>query len=399
MTGRILHLGVGNFHRAHQAWYTQAARGWQITGVSLRSPALRDKLQGQGFDYTLALKDARGTRLERITVLDDILFADDPAGIKAAGHQADIIMLTVTEKGYHLGPDGQLDLEAPAIKADLSGDTHTIYPFLLGALEGRDKPVTILSCDNLTANGDSLRAALSRFAQACGKALTAEVRFPNAMVDRITPATTDALREEVAKGGMACAAPVETEVFTEWVIEDDFAGPRPAWEVAGAQIVPDAAPYEMRKLRMLNGAHSALAYAGLLKGQDYIHQAVADPELRALINGVFDEASATLPAPVETDSYRAALLDRFANPALKHSLRQIAMDGSLKLPVRLIGTISDLNGATPHCRKAVAAWMQFVQQEVAQGRALDDPKATQISAACAGDDPENALARIIGYSA
>ncbi|WP_299195020.1 mannitol dehydrogenase family protein [uncultured Litoreibacter sp.] len=404
----ILHFGIGNFHRAHQAWYTHhanlaAGEDWSIIGVSLRSPAMRDTLNPQGFDYTLAIRDAAGETLDRISVLDDILFADpnDTTAQEAvlnAAIKADIITLTVTEKGYHLGPDGQLDLDHAAIRADLAGTPTTVYSYLFHALQKRDAPVTIISCDNLSANGDSLSTALDRFAGAMGKKNWPETSFPNTMVDRITPATTDALRNHVANKDMRCASPVETETFCEWVIEDRFVTPRPAWDKVGAQIVTDATPYELRKLRLLNGAHSALAYAGTLAGFEYVHQAIAEPELRALVNGIFDEASATLPSGIETENYRAALLDRFANPALKHRLRQIAMDGTLKLPVRLLGTIEAHDGRAPWCRKAVEAWMDFAISETWAGSVVDDPKSADIKAACTGETPKADLAKLIGYT-
>lgn len=411
---RILHFGIGNFHRAHQAWYTHQANAedgpdWSITGVSLRSPAIRDRLAPQNFNYTLVIRDAVGESLEQVSVIDDILFAsemtkaamfEDPspsARILEAAYNAEIITLSVTEKGYHLGPDGKLDLDHPNIQADLAGIPTTIYYYLFHALHLRQTPVTIISCDNLTANGDTLRDAVQRFAEAKDLHLWAKASFPNTMVDRITPATTDMLRDHARAKGMPCAVPVETESFSEWVIEDKFAGPRPAWDKVGVQIVDDARPYELRKLRMLNGAHSALAYGGLLAGYDYVHQAVADPELRAMIEGIFEEAAATLPK-IETHAYRAALQERFANPNLNHSLRQIAMDGSQKLPVRLLGTIADYRGRAEACHRAVAAWIRFAQAEVEAGRALDDPKAAAIAEACTSRHPAKALAQIIGYT-
>ncbi len=406
---RILHFGIGNFHRAHQAWYTHRANqikgtDWSITGVSLRSPAIRDTLSPQNFDYTLAIRDADGEALERVSVINDILFAGDgdtvaQSAILKAACEAEIIMLTITEKGYHLAPDGTLDLDHPNIQADLAGIPTTIYYYLFHALHLRETPATIISCDNLTANGDTLRDAVQRFADAKQLNMRAKVSFPNTMVDRITPATTDALRDHVKAAGMACAAPVETERFSEWVIEDKFVTPRPAWDNVGVQIVADASPYELRKLRMLNGAHSALAYAGTLAGHQFVHQAIADPDLRALAEGIFAEAGATLPDGMEFANYAAALLDRFANPALNHQLRQIAMDGTLKLPVRLLGTVDARGGDAPMCRRAVEAWMEFAIAETWAGSVLDDPKAAEIKAACTGETPKADLAKLIGYTA
>lgn len=394
---RLTHLGLGNFHRAHQAWYTAQAGGWQITGVSLRSPRMRDLLAPQGFDYTLAIRDAGAERLERVTVITDILFApEQPEAVLHALATCDVITLTITEKGYCLGSDGRLNLDHPDIKSDLAGNQKTALWYLVHGLVRRSSPATVISCDNLSHNGDTLRQAVETYAGAAGLNLPKGLAFPNTMVDRITPATTDALRDHVAAKGLPCAAPVATERFSEWVIEDRFAGQRPTWEKAGAQIVADARPYELRKLRMLNGAHSALAYAGLLAGHDYVHEAVADPKLRALVEGVFDEAAATLRA-IETQDYRAALLERFANPSLNHSLRQIAMDGSQKLPVRLLSTINEHPARADACHKSVAAWMEFVLQETKAGRALDDPNSALLAQACASPNPGDALGRLIGY--
>ncbi|MEM7472719.1 MAG: mannitol dehydrogenase family protein [Pseudomonadota bacterium] len=397
MSRRILHLGLGNFHRAHQAWYTQnAGDGWNITGVSLRSPNIRDALAPHGYDYTLAIRDAGGERLEKMTVLEDILFAKEQSEqVLEAIAKADLITLTITEKGYCLGPDNRLNKSHPEIEQDLSGELTSAIGYLAHGLARRDTPVTVMSCDNLSANGHALESALREFAALASLDLPVGLTFPSTMVDRITPATTPALSTHIAALGLPDAAPVETETFSEWVIEDTFAGPRPAWEKAGAQIVKDAAPFELRKLRLLNGAHSALAYAGLLKGYDYVHEAIADPDLRAMVEGIFTEASKTLPSAVETLSYRAALLSRFENPNLHHKLRQIAMDGTQKLPVRLLGTIHDLGGDAPNCRKGVAAWIDFALSEHAAGRALDDPRAGDITKAC--PEPQ-ALAKLIGYT-
>ncbi|MEM6408955.1 MAG: mannitol dehydrogenase family protein [Pseudomonadota bacterium] len=398
MTRRIVHLGVGNFHRAHQAWYTQQAGGWSITGVSLRSPRLRDQLAPQGFDYTLAIRDAAGEQLEQITVIDSILFAPEQSqAVLDAIASADLITLTITEKGYCLGPDGKLDLANPDIKSDLAGTPTSAIGYLTHGLAKRKTPGTVISCDNLNANGKALENAVKSFAQAAGFTLPDGLAFPCTMVDRITPATTQALSDHIAAHARPAAAPVETESFTEWVIEDHFAGPRPAWEKAGAQIVPDAAPYKLRKLRMLNGAHSLLAYAGLLKGHEFVHEAIADTALRKKVEGLFNEAAQTLSSAIETKDYAAALLTRFENPNLHHKLRQIAMDGTQKLPVRLLGTISDLNGDAPNAQASIAAWTQFAMSETAAGRTLEDPSADEIASACNSENPAKALKTLIGY--
>jgi fructuronate reductase len=290
MTQRIVHLGVGNFHRAHQAWYTQhanqaAGTDWRITGVSLRRPDMRDALKPQGYVYTLEIDDGSGPRYETVSVIDGILVApEDAGGVAAAiGDAATaLVTLTITEKGYGLrSSDWRLDLNRPDTAADLQGSgPTTAVGFVVAGLARRHAvglaDLTVLCCDNLPDNGKVLGRAVDDFARAKDPALAdwiaANVAFPSCMVDRITPATTDELRQRVATAtDKPDAWPVATEGFSQWVIEDRFSGPRPAWERAGAELVPDVRPYELRKLRMLNGAHSTLAYAGRLAGHEYVH--------------------------------------------------------------------------------------------------------------------------------
>ncbi|WP_415919073.1 mannitol dehydrogenase family protein [Tateyamaria sp. SN6-1] len=393
MLSHILHLGVGNFFRAHQAHYTHNAAGWDITGVSFRSATVRDGLAAQGYRYALVIKDAAGTEITPITCLRDILVApEDPEPVLAriADPATQVITLTVTEKAYCLGPDGRLDLSDAAVHADLIGGAMTVVGALARGLARRTAPVTVLSCDNLPGNGAKLGAAVARFAEAAELHLTARVTFPSCMVDRITPATTDAIRAE-ADDPMA----VPTEAFTEWVVEDDFAAARPDWP--GVQWVTDVAPHEMRKLRMLNGAHSYLAYAGTLAGHVFVHEAVADPVLRHGAAALMAEAAETLPDAVrgQAADYARALLRRFDNPNLHHRLRQIAMDGSQKMPIRIAQTIVARHGPSPALQAAVTAWIDFVRAEVAAGRPLDDPQAAALVNACAAEAPDAALRAMI----
>ncbi|MEL6450376.1 MAG: mannitol dehydrogenase family protein [Pseudomonadota bacterium] len=391
---RILHLGVGNFFRAHQADYTQNSPGWAATGVSFRAPTIRDGLAAQGYAYMLVIKDAAGTEHRQITCLDRMIVgAETPEKVMAAiaDPAVQVITLTVTEKGYHLGPNGRLSLADPAIQADIAGYGLTPVGALARGLAQREAPVTVLSCDNLPDNGPKLAAAVTDFAQAAGLAITCPVTFPASMVDRITPATTDAIRAE-ADDPMA----VPTERFTEWVVEDTFAAARPDWP--GVQWVTDVAPHEMRKLRMLNGAHSYLAYAGTLRGHTYVHEAIADPVLRAGATALMHEAAETLPDTVRAQAapYAQALITRFENPNLHHSLRQIAMDGSQKIPIRIGATLSDRgNTPSPALQAAITAWIGFVRSEVAAGRTLDDPMVDALATACSDRDPELALRHLI----
>ncbi|MFT5342693.1 MAG: fructuronate reductase [Paracoccaceae bacterium] len=381
---RIVHIGTGAFHRAHQAWYIAQAGGWRIDGVSLRSAAVRDALALDNYAYALEIADANGRRIEVIDVIDSVTVAPQAPEAVAkliTRENTALVTITVTEKGYNLRPDGALDMTAMAADiAALSGGGQpvTMPGHLLAGLARRSTPLTIMSCDNLPANGEKLRAALLTLAQAVGIDADRVTRhaFPSTMVDRITPAADDALRVRVAESGAPLHAPVATEAFTEWVIEDNFAGPMPDLAAASAQIVDDVAPHELRKLRMLNGAHSTLAYAGLNKGLTFVHEAVADPELRSLARAVMDEAAATLPDAVRTEAstYADALLRRFENPSLAHSLRQIAMDGSLKLPIRILRTMDDRDDS-PACARALLEWEMWLDTEFAAGRTPDDPAA------------------------
>ncbi|KPA23206.1 Polyol:NADP oxidoreductase [Shimia sp. SK013] len=408
---RIFHIGVGNFFRAHQAVFTQGLAGWEIVGASLRSPHMAEALAAQGGAYTLAVKDRSGTQFQKIDVLKDVLVAprDPDAALQRIADPATVIVtITVTENGYCLAPDGTLDLSNEGVALDLDTGAAVTLPALLArGLARRRKakagPITVMSCDNLAENGRKLGAAVKAFAKAAG--LDADVtapdfvRFPNAMVDRITPATTDALRQEVAdQTGWADAAPVETEAFAEWVIEDDFAGPRPDWERSGAVFVEDVAPFEMRKLRMLNGAHSYLAYTGQMAGHTYVHEAIADPELRADVRNLFSVVQATLPVTSarDADAYGRALVERFENPGLKHELAQIAQDGSLKIPIRW-GNLPRHGRGMLLLSKGLSAWVAWVCREVAAGRPVQDPSAARIAEVCKGCEiPEGAVPDLLG---
>lgn len=416
---RIVHLGLGNFHRAHQAWYTARANAldplgpqWAITGVAIRSTALRDAMAGQGNRYSLGIRGADGLKVEELAVHDRVLVAAENAGAvlaEIADPETQIITLTVTEKGYYLDPaTGRLDMRAPEIAADLAGDLpHTAIGLLARGLAMRAAvdggPVTVLSCDNISGNGSKLAAAVADFLEGSGHGMGIRASFPDTMVDRITPATSPALKAEIdAASGHASAAPVMTEAFSEWVIEDSFVGPRPDWHRVGADIVRDVAPFEMRKLRLLNAAHSWLACAGQLAGHEFVHQAIADPALRTGVERLWDEAGRSLPAGIADTlpAYRAALIARFSVPEMRHALAQIAMDGSLKLRERLVPVILENKGEAPQAVATIAAWIAYLRRELARGRAISDPNARDLTGLIrAGDDPgdmSTAIARLIG---
>ncbi|GAA1615132.1 mannitol dehydrogenase family protein [Kribbella karoonensis] len=394
----IVHLGIGAFHRAHQAVVTERAAvatgetRWGITGVSQRSATVRDQLAPQDGLYSVLERGLGDPSIQVIGSVRDVLTApDDPEAVVAriADPAVSVVTLTVTEKGYRAAGDG-LDLDDPEIRADLTGrPPRTVVGQLAAALARRDEPLTILSCDNLVANGPFLRKLVTDYVDALGKVPAAfeATRFPAGMVDRIVPATTDADRDEAARMlGVRDEAVVVAEPFLQWVIENDFAGPRPAWERGGAVLTADVAPWEQAKLRMLNATHSMLAYLGALRGYETIAEAVRDEELGGLARQLMtDDVIPTLTPPDGLDlaAYGETVLERFENPALKHRTRQVAMDGSVKLPVRMLGTVRDRldAGAEPRTISlAVAAWMVYVLRTPD----LDDPQAARLQSAVAG---------------
>ncbi len=402
---RILHIGLGNFHRAHQAWYTaRSGEGWRFTGIAMTNGDVLNAMAEQG-GYTLGVRGTNGLRAEWIGVHDRLILAcRDPDGVLAAFADSNlhIVTMTVTEKGYCLSPaDGLLDLTHPAIRSDLAYAPRSAIGLLVHGLARRAAsglpPLTVISCDNLSDNGRRLEAAVETIAAAAGLQIEPDNRFPNSMVDRITPAATEELAQEIAHAsGWPDRAPVMTESFSEWVVEDKFAGPRPDWDKAGVEIVPDVAPYEWRKLRLLNSAHSFLAYAGQLAGHSFVHQAMTDPALREGVRRLWDEGAATLPDAVRSTApaYCRALTERFSVKEMRHSLAQIAMDGSLKLRERLVPLIQASDYA-PQATEAVSAWIAFVRRAVREGRALQDPNAEQLHDLVMEADDTGALCETI----
>jgi fructuronate reductase len=403
----IVHLGVGAFQRAHQAIYTEATlnagdRRWGIVGASLRSPAVHDALAPQDNLYTLAVRGAEGERLQVIGAIKDVLVApENPEALlrSLCDPAVAIVTLTVTEKGYCYDPaTTALDEKHPDIVHDLAepAQPRTVPGFLVEALrlrrEARTHAFTVLCCDNLPHNGRTVRAIVSRFAELRDSGLAGyirnEVAFPSTMVDRITPATTDEDRAAISRRlGVEDAAPVITEPFSQWVIEDRFPLGRPDWAIAGAEFVRDVAPYENMKLRLLNGSHSTLAYLGYLAGYETVADTMKDVNYRRLAEGVMDDAATTLKMPPGADvaAYKRALMERYANPALKHRTWQICMDGSQKLPQRLLGSISDrLAAGAPIDRlvMGVAGWMRYVTGIDEQGKPIDvrDPLSARLRA-------------------
>ncbi len=394
----IVHFGIGAFHRAHQAWYTDRAmsagdRDWSIVGVSLRSGEVAHQMNPQQGLYTVTERSGEAAKTCIIGAVRDVLVAPhDPEAVVAvlAAPTTRIVSLTITEKGYCRASDGSLD---PALAGEGSV-FHYLAKGLRRRHDARLPGLTLMSCDNLAENGRQFSRLIRAYLERCDPALlawfAAECTCPSTMVDRIVPATTPDDRDAVAEmlDGLRDEAAVSTEPFSQWVIEDRFANGRPAWENVGAELVPDVRPYETAKLRMLNGAHSLLAYAGLAHGHSFVHEAVADPEIRALADQLLRvEAVRTIAvAPGQNlGAYADALLARFANPALNHRLIQIAMDGSQKIPQRWLETLAANQRSGRECPAilaGLAAWLQHVRGDNEEKwGAVDDPAASAMKSA------------------
>lgn len=419
----IVHFGIGAFHRAHQAVFTEdaaAATGenhWGILGVTGRTADVAGQLLPQDCLYGVLVKGALETELRLIGSVRDVAWpgvdSEKVAETLASPH-VHLATLTITEKGYLRGAEGRIDLTHPAVQHDLTligrelaGDpglpaSRTPIGLLVRGLARRHRrggePFSVVSCDNLVENGAITGRLVSSLVDALeqgpaerefGAWLAASVTFPSTMVDRIAPATTDADRAEaLAMLGLQDEALVVAEPFAQWVIEDNFAGPRPAWERAGAILTNDVAPYERVKLRVLNATHSLLAWLGALSGYRTIAQTVADEQLRAVALRVIDDdilPTLTAPDGIDLEAYRDSVLERFANPNLAHTTAQVAMDGSQKLPNRLLGTVSDrlAAGVVPEGLALVlAAWITYVAASLRDGApVLDDPAADRLHAA------------------
>ncbi|MDP3342449.1 mannitol dehydrogenase family protein [Frigidibacter sp.] len=421
----IVHLGLGAFFRAHGAIFVaeamQASGGdWGIIGVSLQSPGTRDKLRPQGWAYAALELGPDGETPQVVAVLRDVLVApEDPQAVldAMASPAVKIVSLTVTEKGYcHEPSTGRLNVDHPDIVHDLAGPLPRSAPgFLVRALAARraagTPPFTVLCCDNLPENGRVVRGVVLDLARLIDPGLAdwiaAEGAFPCAMVDRIVPATTAADLDRLeAATGLRDEAPVMHEPFRQWVIEDDFVGgARPDLGAVGVQMVADVTPYEHMKLRMLNGTHSSLAYLGYLAGHETIADTVADPVFARFAGRLWKDEiipALTPPPGEDLEAYADALAARYANPAIRHRTWQIAMDGSQKLPQRILGTIAEGRAAgrpVPGLNLAVAAWMRYTSGTDEAGKPIEvkDPLAPQL-AALWQDDPSATVAGFLALS-
>lgn len=381
---RIVHLGVGNFFRAHQAWYTEHASDtadWGIAAFTGRSAAIAETLAPQEGLYTLVVQGAQGNDYEVIGSLSAVHAAQDVAALR--GYLADpavvIVTSTVTEAGYLRAPGGGADLKDPALAVDVAALREDPARAVVTTLPGKlvagllarraandAAPITFVPCDNVSGNGEMVEAVLRETARAVDPSLEEWIDdncgFVTTMVDRITPRPTEADLAAVRNDrGVDDPAVVVTEPFTEWVLSGEFTGGRPDWESAGARFVEDIDPFETRKLWLLNGSHSLMAYAATILGIDTVYDAIRDPRVRGWVEDWWDVAARHLPLPAEEiQGYRDALVERYENPKIRHLLAQIAADGSQKLPIRIVPALlaDRAAGAMPTgAVRAVAAWV------------------------------------------
>jgi fructuronate reductase len=412
----IVHFGPGAFHRAHQAAYVDALLAhdprWGIAAVSLRTRGTVDALAAQDGLYTLAIRDAEPC-MRVIGAHRRFLGPEDAAQTLAllADPAVGLVTTTVTEKGYCLAADGTLDMAHPDIVHDQSGVAipRSVVGWIVAGLSERRRlglaPFVPMPCDNLASNGAKLHAALVAFAAADNRDLAAwiagEVRVPSTMVDSITPASDDALLADVVDAlGLRDRAPVQREAFTQWVIEE-VGSIGPDLASVGATVTSDVAGYERAKLRILNGAHSTLAYAGLLRGHASVAEAMADADLARFIDAMIREDIAAVLTPVaglDLDTYRAAVLARFRNPAIVHRLDQIAIDGSQKLPYRLGDTLLANRQAGRMPKRVAAAfgcWVAFLMARARSGVAISDPLGTRLAELAADGDAAAVVERLV----
>lgn len=381
---RIVHFGLGAFHRAHQAVYTEHASArsgepWGIVAVAPRSAPVVAAMRAQDCLYSVTERRADGPVTRVVgSVTEALAMRPDAARVDALLASADVTVLTstITEKGHHRRTGtGELDTRAPEIAADLAtretGELSTVVGRIAAGLAARMRssgaPITLVSCDNMAANGDALAAVVRGFLEASRWPdrrdvldwMAASVAFPSTVVDRIVPATTDTDRHAARSAlGVRDAVPVVGEPYRQWVLQDSFAGPRPPWELDGALFVPDVAPYQLTKLRLLNGAHSALAYVGAAAGRTTVADVLATDWGERLVRDLCAEVGPTLPAGgPDPAAYADDLVERFRNPGMRHLLRQIGSDGSLKIPERWFDALRAARAPTPVLELALAAWV------------------------------------------
>ncbi len=427
---RMVHVGVGGFYRAHQAIYTDdllagdSDSGYCGVGLLKHDARMRDVMRDQNCLYTVVERDNTGDQARVVGSVAEFLFApDDPEAVleKMASPGTQIVALTITEGGYYVHQGtGEFDAEHPDIRRDLADPHHPScsFGYLLEAADRRRTrglaPFTLMSCDNIQGNGDVTKKMLLAFAELRDPALRnwmeANVAFPNSMVDRITPATTEEHRALVReKFGIDDEWPVTTESFKQWVIEDHFSQGRPAWEKVGAQMTSDVLPYEKMKLRLLNASHQAICYSGMLMGLTFAHEALAEPLIRGLMEAMMDvEVTPLLPRPTGIDltEYKATLVERFANPAIRDQLSRIGTEGSARIPKFVLPSVAEQlqrSGPIDRLSYTVASWFRSLsgQGDAGQTVPVIDPMEAKLRerAKEGGKDPGPLLAMREVFSA
>ena len=391
VTPGVVHVGVGGFHRAHQAMYHDrlmnqgTALDWGICGVGVMAADRRMKqvLDAQDGLYTLVLKHSDGTYEPRVigSIVQYLYAPDDPEAVieKMAAESTRIVSLTITEGGYNVSDlTGEFDVTNPEVIGDLKPGAvpRTAFGLITEALRRRCKrglpSFTVMSCDNLQDNGYRSKLAFTTFARLrdpeLGEWVERQTRFPNSMVDRITPVTTDADRAEIRERfGIEDQWPVVCEPYTQWVLEDSFTAGRPRFEQAGVQVVDRVEPYELMKLRLLNGSHQAMAYFGYLAGYRLVHEAAQDPLFQAFLLGYMDkEATPTLaPVPgVDLDGYKYTLIERFSNPQIRDTIARLCADSSDRIPKWLLPVVREQLANGGEIRRSagvVASWARYAE--------------------------------------
>ncbi|MBD1909460.1 MULTISPECIES: mannitol dehydrogenase family protein [unclassified Leptolyngbya] len=405
ITDGIVHIGVGGFHRAHQALYLDnyfhqtSDHQWGICGVGLLvyDERMRDALQSQDCLYTLVERSPGGDHARIIGSITQYLFAPDnrQAVIDAmTDANCKIVSLTITEAGYYYNEGtGELEVNHPTIQHDLQHPTEPIgaFGYITAALDQRRQqgvgPFTVLSCDNLQGNGNIARKMLTAFANLqnpeLGQWISENVSFPNSMVDRITPATTAAdVRMVAEQFGIDDGFPVVAESFLQWVVEDDFCAGRPNWETVGVQMTDRVHPYELMKIRLLNASHLMIGFLGTLAGYHYVDEVMADPLFTQAVDRLMAEVQPTLEAVpgIDLDDYKRTLIERFSNPKIQDQLPRLCLNGAAKMPKFVLGSLRDaLNqgGAIDYLGLTIAAWFRYLNgvDDLGNPIAIDDPMA------------------------
>jgi mannitol 2-dehydrogenase len=401
VTAGVVHFGVGGFHRAHQAMYHDrlmnegTALDWGICGVGVMAAdqQMKQVLDAQDGLYTLVIKHSDGTYEPRVigSIVEYLFAPDDPDAVisKLAAESTRIVSLTVTEGGYNIQDGtGEFDAANPEVIGDLvpAAVPRTTFGLITEALwRRREKgvpPFTVMSCDNLQGNGDLSKRVFTAFARLrdpeFGEWVEREVRFPNSMVDRITPVTTDADRAEIRERfGLEDQWPVVCEPFTQWVLQDTFTAGRPPYEDVGVQLVERVEPYELMKLRLLNGSHQAMCYFGYLAGYRLVHEAAQDPVFRAFLLGYMDEEATPTLAPVpgvDLGGYKHLLIERFSNPQVRDTIARLCAQSSDRIPKWLLPVLRQQLAAGGEIRRSaavVASWARYAEGSDEQGHPIE----------------------------